>query len=88
MTIYVNDKPALLKAGSSFEYISENRLFLGRDGYTLTLTFPLKDCPQNRAIFGHIERLDVTKSKLLYECSIIDKSISLFGTLQVTGVTE
>ena len=86
MTIYVNDKPALLKAGSSFEYISENRLFLGRDGYTLTLTFPLKDCPQNRAIFGHIERLDVTKSKLLYECSIIDKSISLFGTLQVTGI--
>ena len=86
MTIFVNDLPALLKAGSSFEYVSENRLFLGRDGYTLTLTFPLRDCPQNRAIFGHIERLDVIKDKLLYDCSIIDKSISLFGTLQVTGV--
>lgn len=88
MTIYVNNQPALLKAGSSFDYISENRLFLGRDGYTLTLTFPLKDCPQNREIFGHLERMDVTKKKLLYECSIVDRSVSLFGTLQVTGIDD
>lgn len=86
MIIYVDNKPALLKAGSSFDYISENRLFLGRDGYTLALSFPLNDCPQNREIFGHIERVDVSKEKLLYECSIIDKSVSLFGTLQIVGV--
>lgn len=86
MIIYVDNRPALLKSGSSFEYISENRLFLGRDGYTLTLTFPLRDCPQNRAIFGHIERMDVSKEKLLYECAISDKGVSLFGTLQVVGI--
>lgn len=86
MIIYVDNRPAVLKAGSSFEYISENRLFLGRDGYTLALTFPLIDCPQNREIFGYIERMDVTKSKLLYECSITDKDVSLYGTLQVTGI--
>ena len=45
MIIYVNNQPVTLKAGSSFDYVYENRLFLGRDGYTLTLSFPLKDCP-------------------------------------------
>ena len=54
MIIYVDNKPAVLKSGSSFDFIAENRLFLGRDGYTLTLTFPLKECPQNRDIFGYI----------------------------------
>lgn len=88
MIIYVNNQPVTLKAGSSFDYVYENRLFLGRDGYTLTLSFPLKDCPRNREIFGHLERMDVTKKKLLYECSIIDKGISLFGTLQVTGIDD
>ena len=86
MIIYVDNKPAVLKSGSSFDFIAENRLFLGRDGYTLTLTFPLKECPQNRDIFGYIERMDVSKENLLYECAIIDKGVSLYGTLQVTGI--
>lgn len=88
MIIYINDKPAVLKAGSSFEYIVENRLFLGRDGYTMALTFPLNDCPQNRDIFGYINRMDVSKKKLLYECSIIDKGVSLFGTLQIIDISD
>ena len=54
MHIYVNNKLAALKKGTSFEYVSENRLFSGSDGYTLTITFPLKGCPENIAIFGHI----------------------------------
>ena len=40
MNIYVNNKLAALKKGTSFEYVSENRLFSGSDGYTLTITFP------------------------------------------------
>lgn len=47
MQIYVNDKLADLKKGTSFEYVSENRMFSGSDGHTLTITFPLKDCSQN-----------------------------------------
>jgi hypothetical protein len=34
-------------------------MFSGSDGYTLTITFPLKDCPENLAIFGHINCTDV-----------------------------
>lgn len=88
MNIYVGDKVAVLKKDFSFEYIAENRLFLGRDGYTLSIAFPLKDCPQNIEIFGHINRLDVAKDTVNFECSIIDGKTSLFGTLSVVKVSE
>lgn len=88
MIILVEGKPALLKSGTSFEFIAENRLFMGRDSYTLTLTFPLRDCPQNRAIFGNLERIDIDKEKIFYECEIRDKSFSSNGSLLVTGVSH
>lgn len=57
----INGRSAVLKKDFSFEYICENRLFMGRDGYTLNIVFSLKDCPENIAIFGHINRMDVAK---------------------------
>ena len=78
----------MLKSGFSFDYVTENRLFLGRDGYTLSMAFPLKDCPENVEIFGQIHRADVTKSKINFECSIISGKTSLFGTLSVVKVSE
>lgn len=88
MIVLVEGKPAMLKSGSSFEFIAENRLFMGRDSYTLNMTFPLRGCPQNRAIFGYIERVDVAKEKLFYECEIRDRAFSASGSILVTGVTE
>ena len=67
MQIYVDNKLAALKQGTSFEYVSENRMFSGSDGYTLTITFPLKDCPQNLAIFGHINLADVSAGKVIFD---------------------
>ena len=58
MIILVNGKKAMLKSGFSFDYVTENRLFLGRDGYTLSMAFPLKDCPENVEIFGQIHRME------------------------------
>lgn len=88
MKILVDGKEAVLKQGLSFEYTAENRLFLGRDGYTLSIAFPMKDCAQNVAIFGHIERLDVAKDTLKFECAIIDSRFSLFGTLSIVKVSD
>ena len=48
MEIIINGQIAALKKGSSFDFIAENNLFTGSDSYTLAITFPLKDCPQNR----------------------------------------
>lgn len=63
MNIIIDNKRAVLKSGSSFEYIAENRYFTGSDSYTLTITFPLKGCKENIEIFGHINRMDVLKEK-------------------------
>lgn len=40
MEIRINGKRAMLKKSTSFEYVAENRLFSGSDGYTLSITFP------------------------------------------------
>lgn len=88
MIILVNGKRALLKSGFSFEYVTENRLFFGRDGYTLSIPFPLKDCPENIEIFGHINRIDVEKEMINFECEILDSTVSLYGTLSVVKLSE
>lgn len=88
MNIIVDGKKAMLKQGFSFEYTAENRLFLGRDGYTLSIAFPLKDCPQNVAIFGNIHRADVAKGIANFECAIISGDTSLYGTLSVVKISD
>ena len=88
MHIYVNNKLAALKKGTSFEYVSENRLFSGSDGYTLTITFPLKGCPENIAIFGHINRADVAAQKVIFNCEIRDKGFYKFGSITITEISE
>ena len=88
MHIYVNNKLAALKKGTSFEYVSENRLFSGSDGYTLTITFPLKGCPENITIFGHINRADVAAKKVIFDCEIRDKGFYKFGSITITEISE
>ncbi len=88
MHIYVNNKLAALKKGTSFEYVSENRMFSGSDGYTLTITFPLKGCPENIAIFGHINRADVVAQKVIFDCEIRDRGFYKFGSITITEISE
>ena len=73
MEIIINNQQAVLKEGTSFDFIAENRLFTGSDSYTLTITFPLRGCAQNIAIFGHIHRADVAKNKVVFDCEIRDR---------------
>lgn len=88
MKILVNGTSAVLKSGFSVEYIAENRLFLGRDGYTLDITFPLRDCPVNQNIFGMLNRPDFTTDKIDYPCEIVDRHVSLSGRLIVSGLSD
>lgn len=88
MEITINGQLASLKKNTSFEYISENPLFTGSDSYTLTITFPLKDCPQNILIFGHLHRQDVVKNKVVFNCEIRDKDFFKSGTIVVTQISE
>lgn len=88
MQIIIDNKQALIKEGSSFEYVSENRLFTGSDAYTLAITFPLKDCPQNLAIFGNINRKDISLNRIVFDCEIRDRSFSKFGSITVVETSE
>ena len=88
MEITINGQQAYLKKNTSFEYISENPLFTGSDSYTLTITFPLKDCPQNIRIFGHLHRQDVEKNKVVFDCDIRDKTFFKSGSIIVTQISE
>ena len=87
MEIKINGHDAVLKSGTSFEYVAENRLFSGSDGYTLSITFPLKDCPENIAIFGNINRADVIARKVIYECEIRHGKFFKFGSITVNEIS-
>lgn len=88
MHIYISNKPALLKEGTSFEYAVENRMFSGSDGYTLTITFPLRGCSQNLEIFGNINRDDVTAQRIILDCEIQCPGFHKYGSLTITEITE
>lgn len=76
----------MLKKGTSFELVLENRLFSGADSYTLTISFPLKDCPENIKIFGHINRKDVIAKKVILECYIDDPAFKKKGAVTITEI--
>ncbi len=88
MKIIVNGKEAVLRSDISFEYNSENPLFNEAEGYSLDITFPLKDSPQNILIFGplHIKGVDIPDEP--YECEIIAGSFHKAGILTIIGVDE
>ena len=88
MQIFINHLPAALKQGTSFDYIAENRYFSGADSYSLTMAFPLKDCPQNIAIFGHINRKDVVPGTLLFDCEIRHNATVLYGAVTITEIDD
>lgn len=88
MEIIINGQLAAMKKNTSFEYISENSMFTGSDSYTLSITFPLKDCPQNIRIFGHINRQDVQKEKVVFDCEIRDKNFYKAGSIVINQINE
>ena len=88
MQILIDNKPAAIKQGSSFEFVAENRYFSGADSYTLAITFPLKDCPQNLAIFGHINRKDVLTQQILFDCVIRHGAFMRSGSITITEISE
>lgn len=88
MNIVINGKDAVLKKGSSFEFICENRFFTGADSYTLSITFPLAGCPQNIAIFGYINRKDCNLDTLLLDCEIHHKDFHRYGSVSIVDISE
>ena len=88
MIILINKKKAVLKKGTSFDFISENRFFTGADSYTLSITFPIKGCAQNIEIFGHIYRKDFDFNTEMLDCEIHDRHFHKYGCISIVSVSE
>ena len=88
MQIFVDGKLAVLKKNTSFDYVSENSLFTGSDSYSMTITFPMKNCAQNMGIFGWITRKDSNKDNIVMDCEMRDKSFYKSGCITVTEVSD
>lgn len=88
MQIIIDGKIAVLKKNTSFDYVSENFLFTGSDSYTLSITFPLKDCPQNIEIFGMIQRKDIDKGGSKHDCVIRHLDFVRKGVITITEINE
>ncbi len=88
MRIIINNRQAAIKKGTSFDYIYENSLFSDSEGYSLTITFPLRGCAQNLAIFGHINRADVSAKAVTFDCEIRGTHFTLAGIITITEIND
>lgn len=84
MQLIINGKKAVLKKGTSFDFVAENRSFSGSDGYTLSISLPLAGCYDNIDIFGHANRIDADFDDVKMDAIITDRSVTLYGTVAVT----
>ena len=87
MTLLIDNKPAAIKDGSSFDYTSDNRLFNDRDDYTMSIELPL-DCKENAAIFGDIHRKEADIDNIYFDAEIIADNFHKSGAVVIVSITE
>ena len=86
MTLTINGIQVALKKGSSIEYVSENRLFIDADDYSMEIELPLADCPRNLGIFGHLTRKDVDMGDIFFDAVLQDTNFFKRGAVVITGI--
>lgn len=87
MILIIDSKVAAIKQGSTFDYVSENRLFTDSDEYSMNIELPL-DCKENFEIFGYITRKDCEHQQIYYEAELQDRSFHSVGAVVITSITE
>lgn len=88
INIVVDGMEAVIKEDSEFEYVAENAQFSDSEGYSLSIEFPMEDCPENIKIFGHIHRDDVEKETALLGCMIVSGNFFRKGALAILETNE
>lgn len=86
--IFLDGKPAIPRDNANIKLTSENQYFTKSATYTYEVEFPLA-IAENRALFGHINRMDVTKQARKFSASLIVDAVPvLTGTAHITSVSE
>ncbi|MGN0087156.1 MAG: hypothetical protein ACI353_06540 [Alloprevotella sp.] len=91
MLLYIDQKPATLKEGTTIKFTRENPYFTGAGDYTLDVTLPMKGCPGNRHIFGPIGyrvTSPAALASLRLPFLLQAPPLTLQGTAIVTEVTD
>lgn len=84
--IFINNKPAILPEDLSVTLRFENPYFTRTSNYSLDVELPM---PANYSIFGHINRLDVRKQKIILPAKvIIDGKVLLDGSAVLVGMYD
>lgn len=88
MTIIYLDGQPVVVSKKSLKLTVENPFFTKTSSYTYDVDFPL-DIPDNRKIFGRIQRLDVAKNARTFEARlVIDAETHLSGKAHITSITD
>ena len=86
--LFLDGKPAVISQSASFKLTVENFYFTKSSSYTFDVELPL-GVSQNRAIFGNIARIDITKEPRSFQARlVVDNKTLLVGTAKLTSVTE
>ncbi len=88
MVILINHQLTIIKQGTSFDFIFENCFFTGADSYSLSISFPLKGCPQNIAIFGYLYRKDCDFTDTVLDCEIHVRNFHKYGAASIVELSE
>lgn len=88
MTITINGRTAAVRQSIEFEYVAQNRLFSDSGDHTLAIDLPLKDCPENQAIFGFLLDHRVRIDNVYLDCTIQSGNFRRNGLASIISVDE
>lgn len=85
----IDGMKAYPSTGSNIKLTLENPFIKSSGDHTMQVSFPL-DIPENRVVFGNINRIDVSKSKTVFEdCSLLcGTTVLLRGSGKLTSFSE
>lgn len=91
MQLYINEKPAIIKKGTSIKLTRENPAITQSGDYTLDVTLPLSGCKENLAIFGPAHYRAASPQTFAgksYPFYLNAGKIQLSGTAIVTQISD
>ena len=90
MHLYIDNQPAIIKAGTNVKLIRENALLSSQSDRTFDVTLPLY-APENQRIFGPLQRLEISKRPLVgrhFPFRLLCPPEEMAGTAVITSITE
>ena len=86
--LYINDRKVVLSANQNIRIILDNVYFTKSSSYSYDIKLPLKH-PDNIAVFGHMERLDVSKDVTQYDARlVVAGKLILQGSATIIDIYE